>query len=270
MIAEFDPPQFFFQPHLYFKGKISFIIVDLIEELKKRKAETEEGIFRVNGNFNETKQLCEELDKGKMKYFEEYEDIHIISSAFKKFFRTFNEVEPFLSGSLKNYDIIARKKNLMKLKRVISSFDKKNSLAYLMKFLKLISLNSAQNRMNYHNLAICWGMYFTNDNPLIMNDLIEMMINNYDQIFDFFEEEKEENYPSNREIYNLSFPPISIERIDILKQRNKERRKIRIIPILPHFQQSYDDFKLKRPTRSAPKTLTKEEILNLMQNYIII
>lgn len=275
MIVEFTPQHFFTQPLSFFHGKIPFIVSDLINELKKRDCQNVQGLFRLNGSDAVTKELCDELDRGKIMDWSKYSEIHAVSTALKRYFRGIKDFDPILPPQtldllVKTLDLKEKEEFVPKIKEIVLTIEdsKKNLLAYLMQFVKTISLNAEHNLMSPTNLAICIGPNLLSEDEsstsrnmtlgMLLNSIIEKMIMYSDELFDFFVETGD-SFCSDGDIVALSTPPLSQAKIENLISRNHERSRFKIIDVLPSFKLPNSNVRITKPTRQPPPALFPEE-----------
>lgn len=157
--------KFFEIPPEKFNGKIPFIVTDLIEEMKRRKVENIQGIFRLNGSDVRCRELIENLNNGRVTNFSKYSDINTLSTVLKRYFRKMSESGPLIPFSLYKKLISVmddssmsqeQQVNLIKpLLRSEMSECRLKILKYLCQFLTFISEHESENQMNIKNLAIC-------------------------------------------------------------------------------------------------------------------
>lgn len=158
--------KFFSADFKSYNGKIPYVITDVILKLDESHSEVFEGIFRKNGPRHQINSLCQQLDNNKIKIWKaEYLNIEVLSCTLKR----------FLAQHSKNDDTIIDKQMERILQeiylhykndeneRIIQYkffFDKlcsddtrKFSLAFLLRYLHKISVNSEQNLMHAGNLS---------------------------------------------------------------------------------------------------------------------
>ena len=102
-------PRCFELPPEKFRGKIPFIVSDIVNELKKRKCEEVEGIFRHNGSDTGIKQLINEFNYGQIQDWSKYTEIHILSVTLKRYLRRIADFEPLIPFELYDCFIMTTK-----------------------------------------------------------------------------------------------------------------------------------------------------------------
>ncbi|KAJ5070104.1 rho gtpase-activating protein 68f [Anaeramoeba ignava] len=70
---------------------VPVIIVKLISRLKELDAQNIEGIFRIPGNHMQIELLKKEIDEDENYDFSIYNDVYVIASLLKQFFRELPE-----------------------------------------------------------------------------------------------------------------------------------------------------------------------------------
>lgn len=269
-----DKVRFFEIPLESFNGKIPFIVVDLIEEMRRRHVENIQGIFRLNGSDSRVKEIIERYNNGPISSFAEYKDINDLSTTLKRYFRymTF-EKRPLIPFELydcfiglMNYGDEEKTNEVMKglLKNLNQA--KYKTLGYLIKFLNDISKNQSVNNMTAMNLAICITPNIlvapeTNQSLMkesgLANQVIELMIKNYDQIFDELVITKDD-FCTDEDIATLWVPKLDLELIKQLTIRCKLREES-LIPYVPMCRVLCSKKIYQRPNKPLPVFDDKEE-----------
>ena len=260
-----------------FHGKIPFVVTDLITELRNRHSENVEGIFRLNGSDTKIRELCDDLNKGRINDWSKYEDIHTISTSLKRYFRKMAEVEPLMTTQL--YDLFMAVVMLDDPDRVVELIRnlvneigqvRRYTLAYLMKYLYEITLNSKVNLMTAKNLGVCFGpnLLASNDVPaseamqqgLAVNKVVELMIEKYETIFAGLEV-GDEMLCNDEDFIEFNKPPVNLANVQYQMFRC-QFRKGKIIPFVPLCRLLR---KYERPTRKAPEIDEQEsQVLTTM------
>lgn len=272
---------FFDMPPEAFHGKIPFIVTDLIAELKRRNCEKVEGIFRLNGSDTRINQLIAEMDKGRIQDWDKYnkpEDIHVISTALKRYFGRMAEKEPLATheyyacfiGAMESINADPKSKPVLNTLTGLLPKIRRLTMGYLCKFLYDISTNSAENKMTPSNLAICFApnILTSTDVPPDLalqqqqeaNKVFAILIEDYQMVFEGIDF-NDESLICNEEDFNLfNAPPINVVHIQNQIFRCNFRHG-HIIPFVP-LCRLIDSQKFKRPTRDPPDPTNeqKEEI----------
>ena len=248
MIGEEFKAHFWQQPPEAFQGKLPFIVTDLIQQILKKNGENIEGIFRLNGSDSKTKILIEHLDNGPIKDWSQFEDIHTISTALKRYFRQLSKQEPLMPFRLYDQCIEASKCNInesiSKFIHITKQMDlpRYYLLSYLLRFLSYIASKSSKNLMNPKNLSVCFGPNIVcSDQPdsayamqqsFYSNLSLEILIEHYKSIFN--ENDLTEDLICNQDdIQAFSVPPLKWSHVVHLIARNKSRLQYGTIPYIP-------------------------------------
>jgi hypothetical protein len=255
---------FFYMPPEDFHGKIPFVLVDLINELRRRDVFQVQGIFRINGNDTDIKKLIAELDQGPVADWSRYEDIHSVSCAVKRYFRAMADREPILPAEILDCLMMATKIPDEKRQRELISTTIKMltrprilTLTFLMKFLSEVAANSSVNLMTPSNIAICFGPNLVSSDSLNFDDALSdqqsvnqatgLMIKFFDEIFADFPL-TDNVFCNEDDLSELNQPPVNMTHVQnqILRCH---LRKGRLIPFVPlcKILKSY-----ARPTRKPP------------------
>lgn len=260
--SDWNAINFFSESPEFYQGKIPYIVIDLIEELKRRQCEKVEGIFRLAASETKCSSFVRTLEKGFVEHWSEVDDIHIVATALKRYFRKMAIVNPLLPFEAFDQAIATTEseKFAEEMKIIISKIyiGRQRIFKYLLGFLFFITENSSVNKMVAGNLAICFAPNLIvprkNEDRMNMkiagncNTLLEKMILNYKVIF----ENVEEVLCTKTDILSLSEPPISWEHVTHLIARAKSRQKNSIIQYIPLFSIN-PDRKIIRPTRDPPE-----------------
>jgi hypothetical protein len=255
---------FFYMSPEDYHGKIPVVLVDLINELKRRDVCQVQGIFRINGNDTDIKRLISELDQGPVKDWSKFEDIHVVSCALKRYFRSMADREPILSneildcllGAVKIPDETRQRQLIRTTVRMLSR-PRFLTLAYLMTFLAEIAANSAVNLMVPSNIAICFGPNLISSDSLTFDDALAdqqavnqacaIMIKAYPEIFDGAEFTPNV-FCSEDDISELQQTPLNMMHVQNQILRCSFR-KGKTIPFVPLSKILKTD---ARPTRAPP------------------
>lgn len=161
------------QPLSSYKGKIPFIISDLIFQLKKMECYKVEGIFRQNGAENDVKKLISALDNGRVTDWSCFTDVHSLTSTLKKYCVTLSESSPLIQRSVteKIIQIVKDEKDLdvrlLKIEHLLHSSLPSNILKilkFMSRFLYKLTRESEINKMDTGSMAICVGFCLVDRN----------------------------------------------------------------------------------------------------------
>lgn len=262
--------KYFEAPPEKFNGKIPFIVSDLINEMKRRKVENIQGIFRLNGSDLRCKELIETLNNKRVTDFSQYNDINTLSTVLKRYFRKMSENGPLIPFSL--YKQIVKimddpsagedqQINLIKpLLRSEMTECRLKILLYLCQFLTFIAKNESKNQMNIKNLSICIAPNIIvsetqSDGAMkesgLINNAFALILGNFEKFFDGITI-TEDDFMSEEDIAVLTSPKFAVSTLQHLILRCKERDNS-IIPYVPYCQISNNP-KYKRPT-NPPQVL---------------
>jgi len=184
------------------------VVEKCIDEIEKRKGALEtEGLYRVSGFNDAVEELKLAFDRGDnidLSDTSKYNDIHIVCSLLKMYFRQLPI--PLITFDIYNrlIDLLNNCTNTMKTNLSLAESIKSCivelppahylTLKYLMEHLCKISRFSNKNQMNNENLSIVFGptlMRSFNPDPIIAlknthkeQKIAEILISNYFSIFD--------------------------------------------------------------------------------------
>ncbi|KAH0786271.1 RhoGAP domain containing protein [Histomonas meleagridis] len=243
-----EEPRYFELPLESYNGKIPFIVVDLIEEMRRRHVENFVGIFRLNGSDSRVKEIIERYNHGPINDLSSYTDINNLSTTLKRYFRYMAEQHrPLIPYEL--YDCFiglmgcgVEEREIEVSKSLVKNMTpcSLKTLAYLCKFLKDITENQAVNNMTSSNLAICIAPnILVPQSPTeslmtesgLSNSALDLMIRCYDQIFDDVVI-TEDDFCNDEDIASLNAPKVNIEKLKHLIARCKLREGS-LIPYIP-------------------------------------
>lgn len=220
-----------------FNGKIPFIITDVVSKLEENHSENYEGIFRKNGSKQIVDLLCQELDNGKVQdWKEEYLDVYVLAGTLSRYFAKHS----------KSFDSIINQEMQQKLQEIYENYKnneeerisqykdyfntqctdgtRKYSLAFFLKYLHSVSLNSEANLMHAGNLSTVFFINFfpmfdeTNSNKTqdmnfynglknsVNKEILQDLIEKGDVLLD---EISSESFMSDEDVQNFVFtaPP---------------------------------------------------------------
>lgn len=253
-----------------FRGKIPYIVSDIITQLENLHAERVVGIFRLNGSDSLCKTLIEELSRGPVTDWSKY-DVNTIATCLKRYFRQMAIQDPLIQNDVFDIAIAAvtlptktdpdltEASRINLLTKVFHELTpcRQKMLFYLTRFLsKKIAANSDKNQMNPKNISICIGPNLVVPPQGIgvgavelsypANAVIENMILSFDEIFKGFEI-KDNDFCNEDDIIEVLSPKLDIDHINFFIARSKLRSES-LIPYLPICDTSRDGH-YERPTR---------------------
>ncbi|KAH0794489.1 RhoGAP domain containing protein [Histomonas meleagridis] len=257
-------PQYFSRSPEQFGGKIPFIVTDIVEKLRELGGVDTEGIFRLSGSAEGISNLCRELDRGRVKDWSQYTNIHTIACTLKKYFRDLVPKDPLIPSEYYNEMINipdsakTTEEAVQKYKAILNNFSVSRLLtfAYLFKFFADVAA-STTSKMTASNIAIVFAPNLlsprkkdeTAESQIMSNTsqnrTITMMINNYDKIFGDIEITKD-SFINDEDMEILA--PTPIEKKDIsryLEIRNLRRQSL--IQFIPY--ELLQDHTFVRPSR---------------------
>lgn len=177
-----------------------------------------EGIFRISGEVLETEGFKDTIDQGKEIDFSSATNPHIVASLLKQYLRelpepimTWKLYPPFIA-TVDEYGTNPTEQ-VKYLHSVVDQLPSHNKylVQYLTKFLNLVASHSSTNKMTPHNLTILFApnmLRAKDQSPLAIGnlqktyDIVETLMENYEQIFSEIEKErieKQENWVLNQE-----------------------------------------------------------------------
>ena len=259
-------PHFFLIPLCKYRGKVPFIITDIIKQLQKLNSQTSEGIFRIPGQQNLITNLCKELDNGRIVDWTHYES-KVIESAFKKYLENLSKFDPLIPENIEEEvvsaaeqipeDQIGQHYHDFISNNYSNLLSHRSTLATIFYFFsKVILQNVDKNLMGSYNLTVCFFMLFFRQrseeeikNPDFTKRFtkpIQIFIDKFDQIFEKSWYDPASNFEmTDTEVECLGAPFVNIE----LAQIEYQRRNYRKNSLIPYYVQEYID----PPKREAPK-----------------
>jgi hypothetical protein len=93
-------PGFFLLPIATYRGKIPFIVTDLLSHLRAINAFSQKGIFRVAGVKSEVAVLVEHLDKDRVRDWSKFTNPNTIAAACKRWFHDQAAEDPLIPKAL--------------------------------------------------------------------------------------------------------------------------------------------------------------------------
>ena len=257
--------KYFEVPPEKFNGKIPYIVSDLIEEMKRRKVEKIQGIFRLNGSDVRCKELIDSLNNGRVTDFSQYSDINTLSTVLKRYFRKMSEANPLFPFSLYNKIISAMNDSSMTEEQHINllrpllrsemSECRLKILKYLCQFLTFLAENESENQMNINNLSICIAPnvivpQHQSDDAMkesgLVNNAFALIVRNYETFLDGITI-NEEDIMTDEDFALMTSPKFVVSTLQHLILRCKEREDT-LIPYIPYCQISNNP-RYKRPTK---------------------
>lgn len=253
-------PHFFLVPLDKYKGKVPFIITDILNQLENLKSQENQGIFRIQGQQQDITNLCKELDNGHVTDWSKYNS-KAVESAFKKYLENLAVFDPLIPENIEKDiesavehiepDNIGKHLHDLISDKYSNLLSHRSTLAAIFHFFsKVIIPNVEKNDMTSSNLSICLSMLFFRRRDVVLSEhlrrSIEILIEKFDTIFDeSWYSPPSEFTMTEDEIECLGAPLVSIELAEIeLKRRNY--RKDSLIPFYTHLT-------IQPPEREAPK-----------------
>lgn len=187
--------------------QVPYIVEHCIKYIEEKAMEVE-GIFRLSGSQVQIDRYRDEFNSGVMVDLSNEIDAHTVSGLLKLYFREMPE--PLLTYSLYDSFIAAQNekdsaKRVRYVRHLIKSLPEGNreTLKYLMAFLRRVEKYSDVNKMAIHNLATVFApnllkpqegnmLQVVQDTPLV-NGIVVTFIEEFDAIFS--EEEPSEVAP---------------------------------------------------------------------------
>ena len=248
-----------------FKGKIPFVVTDIVRRLEVLHVQDQEGIFRLAGSDLKAKALTEILNKGPIKSWSPDYDVHTVGTVFKRYFRYLADKDPLIPFDL--YDaflcLMVFSENgelgLVENSRTLvnsMSESRKKTLSFLIRFLKTVADRSETNKMTAKNIAICFAPNLVaprkgdgerdqlKENALV-NKLVENMITHCDEIFADIPI-NEDDFCTEEEIAAICAEKLNMAKVNHLIVRNKLRENS-VIPYAPMCRVEVNEI-YERPT----------------------
>lgn len=245
-----NSPCYFTRLPEQFGGKIPFIVTDLVTRLREMNALDEVGLFRLNGSQADINEIIAKLDKGRIKDWSKYTNVHTLANCLKKYFRDKVEKNPFFpntfNSKLELISALSEEEITKGLREIILQLPKARilTLSYLIKFLKDLEQNNAKNKMNVSNISIVFGPNFFNFEPKIIGSLFSNLIMNYDTIFEG-NFHSDEHIITDEDMAVIAPPPLDTYGLAELLSI----RKSSVIPYLPAY--IVNDPNVTVPTRKV-------------------
>lgn len=278
--------QFFTRSPEQFGGKLSFVVTDLIDELKKRDVTNVQGIFRLNGSSRDQEVLSNMLNEGRVSDFSKF-DTNTIASTLKGYFRQSINTNPLLPYDELYEPLIIIPSQfpsdiaIPKYQSLFQYLTKPRFelFAYLILFLADIAKNSEVNKMTSSNIAICFAPNIMNkpdvrqDEILELNEkqnkVIQMIIENADVIFDGVDFSN--SILTDEEIEVLKTPQIDEADIKTIRETTKIRESS-LIPFIPQECLESSNFSFPNGIPPSSKWRTNEWcfVINYIFNKICI
>ncbi|XP_043911298.1 rho GTPase-activating protein 23 isoform X1 [Protopterus annectens] len=203
------------------------LIVETCCKLVEEKGLEYTGIYRVPGNNAVVSTMQDQLSKGVMEIDtseEKWQDLNVISSLLKSFFRKLPE--PLFTNDRYNDFIDANRmddarERLRTLKKLIHDLPSHyyETLKFLVSHLKTIANHSEKNKMEPRNLALVFGPTLVRTSEDNLTDMVTHMPDQYKivetliQHFDWFFSETEEKEEKTPEEDSDSQPVVNIEHL---------------------------------------------------------
>lgn len=238
----------FYLPIADYRGKIPFIITDLVTQLKLNDCFKVEGIFRLSSALSKLKELVNVLNSGRVTDWSSFNQPILLACALKQYLRDISTSHPLIPFEL--YDCMMaitqfEDQNVLldRIKKLFGMMDTPHRMtfAYLMEFLREVASHEAENKMSPKNLAVCiapniLSAHLIPDNELLVHSgkqiqIIQLCIQHFDVIFS--EYEFDQKFIMTDEDINIAkLNPIPPEIIQQMVQR-AEYRKNSLIPFTP-------------------------------------
>lgn len=158
--------KFFSRPTSDFAPKIPFIVSDIIKKMKEINAKKVEGVFRLSGSQVVVNDICTKYEYGRCEDINQTNGI-TLACVLKAYFRNSVKTDPIIPFCIYNTLMqqvteTDEEKLAQHIQKVLFEtenlpIDKILILAYLMEYLKEVSLNAEVNKMSAANLAICFA-----------------------------------------------------------------------------------------------------------------
>ncbi|KAL4996856.1 hypothetical protein BDV10DRAFT_171299 [Aspergillus recurvatus] len=163
------------------------VVYRCLEYLRAKKAELEEGIFRLSGSNIVVKALRERFDtEGDVDFLagDQYYDVHAVASLFKQYLRELPSTvltRELHIEFLRVLDINEKQKKVVAFNSLVHRLPKPNLalLRALVQFLIVIVNNSDVNKMTVRNVGIVFAPTLNIPAPVF-----SLFLTNYDEIFD--------------------------------------------------------------------------------------
>ncbi|KAL4900617.1 hypothetical protein BDW74DRAFT_182697 [Aspergillus multicolor] len=163
------------------------VVYRCLEYLRAKKAEFEEGIFRLSGSNVVVKALRERFNtEGDVDFLagDEYYDVHAVASLFKQYLRELPSTvltRELHIEFLRVLDINEKPKKVMAFSSLVNRLPRPNLalLRALVQFLIVIVNNSDVNKMTVRNVGIVFAPTLNIPAPVF-----SMFLTDYDEIFD--------------------------------------------------------------------------------------
>ncbi|MGH0163663.1 UNVERIFIED_CONTAM: hypothetical protein FKN15_076090 [Acipenser sinensis] len=201
------------------------------------------GIYRVPGNNAVVSSLQEQLNKGSIDINpadEKWQDLNVISSLLKSFFRklpeplfTDDKYSDFIDAN-RVEDAGERLKTMKKLIRDLPDYYS-HTLKFLVGHLKKVADHSEKNKMAPRNLALVFGPTLVRTSEDSVSDMVMHMPDRYKIVETliqhhtwFFSEEtdKDDKGSWGRELYSREIPALST--LSAVTRKRKKHRDARV------------------------------------------
>ncbi|KAL0480086.1 gacJJ [Acrasis kona] len=198
---------------------IPLVLTRCVDTIEK-EALTLEGIYRRVGDLGHVERIMKQYDTGKDPDIVQV-DPFVLTSLLKKYFTLLPE--PITSFEL-YFDFITAKKSKNRedkvkgVRELVMKLPEKNKLVlyFLLQHLVRVSKHSDQNKMSVQSLSIVFGptLFRSTDNSSTrlfadaghLGGCVEIMISNFDQVFDFMMPNQQMSVRQDEEIIKLMGP----------------------------------------------------------------
>lgn len=238
-----EGPHFFTLPLKEYNGKVPYIVTDLISKLDDLKAEQIVGIFRLSAQKAVVEKICLQLDQGRIKSYDSYQDPNEIACALKRYIRELSLLDPLIgidiedeiNDAIQNYgnsdQVFSELSNILCNKGCES---RRNTLAVLAKYLNKIAKHSDVNKMDVDNLSIIFTPSFfpqsNSEASEISKTAVKLIIQDFERIFPSEKMYSPDSvYMSDDDIEIISMPKINQDYL-LNEQMRRKARKDSLFP----------------------------------------
>jgi Rho GTPase-activating protein 10 len=239
---------FFDLPLESFRGKVPFVVTDLIAELRRRNCHATEGLMRLSGSVQAIDELVAEMDHARVLNFSRIEDIHVLAGTLKRYYLGLAKTKRLMTQ--RDYDHVItimtaldEPKQITSLRKILHALPQPRfvALAYFISFLREIADNSATTKMTANNLGICigptlWVHVQKSPEDILKNTALlgaaaTLLVGHYDEIFDGMTFD-ERHLCTEEDFVEFAKPPVNVQHVQ--NQICKcEVRKGKLIPFVP-------------------------------------
>lgn len=254
-------PHFFSRSVDDFGGKVSFIITDCIDALRRMNAKNNEGLFRLNAPNRLLIEASHAMDYGRVSKIPAEWDHHTMACILKKHFRDQDDKLMPPSVMEKCGPIIeaggpdTNEKFIAKFREILTTLSRPRyySLVLLVKYLVEVCDNP-DNKMKPYGMSVCFSPNIfkcVSDNPLreneLNNKLFQLVVELGHQLFDDVEVPRE-MYLTDADIQKLMARTMETKDAKAFLDWRQMRRKS-LIPFLPTDLSSVPGFERPAPIK---------------------